>query len=77
MNSPRGSDHGSWVAPVTRTGRGATSAISSFESTGMSFQWPPNLWKPAAIQCEPAMLSVVSPKLRRRGFAPPSPEQLT
>src|ERR1035438_4746616 len=50
LNSPTGSDQRSCVPPVTKTGRGATSAINSCWSTGISSQWLAYLRKLPAIQ---------------------------
>ena len=68
--------------------RGAHSAMSSWESTGMSpaFRLPkvasaaPYFRKLPAIQWyspDPVRFSTASPKLRRCGFAPPSPDDPT
>ncbi len=56
------------LPPLMKTGRGAHSATSSFESTGRSFQWPAYFRKLPAIQwysLAAATLSTVSPYLRR------------
>ena len=71
-----------------KVGRGAHRAISSCESTGMSpaLRLPklasdaPYLRKLPAIQWyspEPVRFSTASPKLRRCGLTPPSPEEPT
>ena len=75
----QGSDQRSWVPPVMKTGRGATSAMSSCWSTGSWSQCPAYFRKLPAIQWyspEPQTLSTDSPTSCRWSFAPHSPEQL-